>query len=184
MWCGTRSVTAALCVLAVVALVALPAHTPPAEHVVPARIASLGPVDSAAHAVHPLSCKPVAPFSIEAAPIAGSAQSWTLVLANLDEAGDFEVWMGPNDDSRRRVWSGRLESGIETRIDVTYAAPAGAERLIVALEPTGQRGAIVRGVDIIEMGARIANVPEGRVVDDPTTGRRVRQFQGVAGGSR
>lgn len=169
MWCATRSVTTFLVVLATSVL---PAHAP-----------TRGPQPDTS-AAYPSSCKPRPPLALEALAASPSADRWTLALRSLDIDRDVLVWMQTTNEDRRVVWRGHLSAGEEKRVAVTYAAPPGAEDVLVVLEPVDMGTAIVRAaaVALLPGRTRVAVEDTGLLLEDPTSGVKVRQYTGAVGG--
>jgi hypothetical protein len=172
MWCTTKSVTILFVVLATLAL---PAHAP-----IPALLAP------STRAPHPSSCKPRPPLVLEVRAASQSADRWMLALRSLDIDRDVQVWMQATRGDRRFVWRGRLSVGEEKRVEVAFAAPPGTESVLVALEPLDMGPAIVRAFVAAPVpgSKRLADTQAGLLLEDPTSGVKVRQYTGAVGGQR
>jgi len=175
MWRGLKLLTAVLIAAASLSVAATRLQAPRID-ALPAALTGSG---------HPASCKALPPLAVEAVAVPGSTNRWHLQLRTLDEDRDVRVWMHTTPDDRRLVWQGRLQFGDDYLVEATYAPPAGAERVYVALEPADMGTSIVRALGVATLGhARLAAISEGVVLEDPATGVKVRQFTGAQEGPR
>ena len=154
-------------------------ETQPAA-VVPGAQASLPSADAS-------SCKPLPPLQVgatAASPAGGDL--WTLRLLSADADRDVVVWMSSGASDRRAVWRGRLARGVESQVDVHFAASAVAGQVRVEMEPAQPSGGelTVRGEAIAAVPGRagaalVTQTPgmaAGRLRVNPQTGESVLEF--------
>jgi hypothetical protein len=140
------------------------------------------------------SCKPLPPLQVgvtAASPAGGDL--WTLRLLSADADRDVVVWMSSGTSDRRAVWRGRLSRGVESQVDVHFAASTGAGQVRVEMEPAQPSGGelTVRGEAIAAVPGRVGaalvtgtpGVAAGRLRVNPQTGESVLEFPAQVEGS-